>query len=86
MDRFLGAWGAAAAWGESVGRRAGLCARAKRARRVRQGPGLSVDAVTLAARLGHADPAFTARTYIHRDDDRARALADLADGLRLPER
>ena len=41
-----------------------------------------VDAVTLAARLGHADPAFTARTYIHRDDDRARALANLADDLR----
>jgi integrase len=40
-----------------------------------------VDAVTLAARLGHADPAFTARTYIHRDDDRARALATLADDL-----
>ena len=40
-----------------------------------------VDAVTLAARLGHADPAFTARTYIHRDD-RARALANLADDLR----
>ena len=40
-----------------------------------------VDAVTLAARLGHADPAFTARTYIHRDDDRARALAEIADGL-----
>ena len=45
-----------------------------------------VDAVTRAARLGHADPAFTSRTYIHLDDDRARALADLADGLRLPER
>ena len=40
-----------------------------------------VDAVTLAARLGHADPAFTARTYIHRDDDRARALAAIADDL-----
>ncbi len=40
-----------------------------------------VDAVTLAARLGHADPAFTARHYIHRDDDRARALAEIADGL-----
>ena len=35
-----------------------------------------------SARLGHADPAFTARTYIHRDDDRARALANLADDLR----
>ena len=45
-----------------------------------------VDAVTLAARLGHADPAFTARTYIHRDDDRARALAELADTLRSPDR
>ena len=55
-------------------------------RRVWQGPGLYVDAVTLAARLGHADPAFTARTYIHRDDDRARALADLADTLRLRDR
>jgi len=31
---------------------------------------------------GHADPAFTARTYVHRDDDRARALANLAGGLR----
>jgi integrase len=41
-----------------------------------------VDAVTLAARMGHSDPAFTARTYIHRDDDRARALADVADALR----
>ena len=41
-----------------------------------------VDAVTLAARLGHADPAFTARTYIHRDDNRARALAEVADALR----
>ena len=38
--------------------------------------------MTLAARLGHADPAFTARTYIHGDDDRARAFADLADTLR----
>ena len=47
-----------------------------------QGPGLYVDAVTLAARLGHADPAFTARTYVHRDDDRARALAEVADDLR----
>ena len=46
------------------------------------GPGVYADAVTLAARLGHADPAFTARTYIHRDDDRARALANLADDLR----
>ena len=45
-----------------------------------------VDAVTLAARLGHADPAFTARTYVNRDDDRARALADLADALRLRDR
>ena len=44
-------------------------------------PGLDPDRV-LAARLGHADPAFTARTYVHRDDDRARALANLADGLR----
>jgi len=42
--------------------------------------------VTLAARLGHADPAFTARTYVNRDDDRARALADLADALRLRDR
>ena len=40
-----------------------------------------VDAVTLAARLGHSDPAFTARTYIHRDDDRTRALAAIADDL-----
>ena len=55
-------------------------------RRVCQGPGLYVDAVTLAARLGHADPAFTARTYIHRDDDRARALAELEDTLRSPDR
>ena len=45
-----------------------------------------VDAVTLAARLGHADPAFTARTYVHRDHDRARALADLADALRVRDR
>jgi len=37
-----------------------------------------VDAVTLAARLGHADRALTERTYVHRDDDRARARADLA--------
>jgi len=33
-----------------------------------------------------ADPAFTARTYVHRDDDRARALAELADTLRSPDR
>lgn len=51
-----------------------------------RGPGLYVDAVTLAARLGHADPAFTARTYVYLDDDRARALADLADTLRLRDR
>lgn len=50
------------------------------------GPGVYADAVTLAARLGHADPAFTARTYIHRDDDRARALANLADDLRSSQR
>ena len=51
-----------------------------------RGPGLYIDAVSLAARLGHADPAFTARTYIHGDDDRARAFADLADTLRLRDR
>ena len=45
-----------------------------------------VDAVTLAARMGHSDVAFTARTYIHRDDDRVRALADLADTLRSRDR
>ena len=43
-------------------------------------------ALGLASRPGHGDVAFTQRTYVHRDDDRARALADLADGLRLPER
>ena len=45
-----------------------------------------VDAVTRAARLGHADRAFTSRPHIHRDDDRARALADLAADLRSSQR
>ncbi len=34
-----------------------------------------VDAVTLAA-----------QAFVHRDSDRARALADLADGLHSPQR
>ena len=45
-----------------------------------------VDAVTLAARRGHADAALAARIFFHRDSDQARALADLADGLRSPQR
>ena len=36
------------------------------------------DEVTLAARLGHSDPAFTKRTYIVPQEDRAHALARLA--------
>jgi len=40
-----------------------------------------VDAVTLSQRLGHADPAFTARRYVHGRDDRARDLARIAAGL-----
>lgn len=41
----------------------------------------NVDAATLAARLGHADPSFTARRYVHARDDRARDLARIAAGL-----
>jgi len=41
----------------------------------------SVDAVTLSQRLGHADPAFTARRYVHGREDRARELARIAAGL-----
>ena len=37
-----------------------------------------VDAATLAARLGHSDPSFTARVYVTGRDDRARALAERA--------
>jgi hypothetical protein len=37
--------------------------------------------VTLAARLAHADRAFTARTYIYRDNNRGRGLAAIADTL-----
>jgi len=40
-----------------------------------------VDAVTLSQRLGHADPAFTARRYVHGREDRARELARIAAGL-----
>ena len=39
-----------------------------------------VDAVTLAQRLGHSDPAFTARRYVHVREDRARELAMIAAG------
>jgi integrase len=39
-----------------------------------------VDAVTLARRLGHSDPAFTARRYVHAREDRARELAMIAAG------
>ena len=38
----------------------------------------SVDPATLAARLGHTDPAFTARTYVTGRDDRALDLARIA--------
>ena len=41
----------------------------------------AVDAASLAARLGHADPSFTARRYVHASDERARELARIAAGL-----
>ena len=37
-----------------------------------------VDANSLAARLGHADAAFTSRHYVHNTDQRARELARIA--------
>ena len=40
-----------------------------------------VDAVTLAARMGHSDVATTKRHYIIPQHDRARAFADLAASL-----
>lgn len=40
-----------------------------------------VDAVTLSQRMGHSDPAFTARRYVHRREDRARDVARIAAGL-----
>ncbi len=36
--------------------------------------------VGLLARLGHSDPAFTARRYVHGREDRARELAMIAAG------
>jgi integrase len=35
-----------------------------------------VDIRTVSEMPGHADPAFTLRTYAHTDDDRKRAAAD----------
>ena len=35
------------------------------------------DAAALAKRMGHSDPAFTTRRYIHPLEDRERELADL---------
>jgi integrase len=40
-----------------------------------------MDAVTLAARMGHSDVATTKRHYIIPQHDRERALADLAASL-----
>ena len=36
--------------------------------------------VGLLARLGHSDPAFTARRYVHGREDRAREFAMIAAG------
>ena len=41
--------------------------------------GAGVDPRTLSELLGHSDPAFTLRTYVHSGDEKRRRAASLLD-------